>query len=214
VSEPTVHPGTVDRDVASEFPDLRLYWSAVRNVGGRSPREVRDRLRRLADRLHGAEALAMRTRPIPHAYRVFFRHIGIDPDTTRTPIEAATLRRLKQGGLRSQGLLGDALTLAVMETGVGVWALDLAAAEGLLTIRPAREGEPLGDAHPLPAGRLVIADSRGVAAELFGAPAPGRAAARDTPEVVLYAVSVTGVPEIHVEEALYLAGEVLSGGLW
>jgi DNA/RNA-binding domain of Phe-tRNA-synthetase-like protein len=208
--DPEVHLGEVDPAVADEFPHLRLYWCAVRSRGGKSPPEVRDRLRTLADRVRGPEAVAMRTKPIPWAYRVFFRHIGLDPDEVRTPVEAAMLRRLRQGGLRPQGLLPDALTLAVLETGVGVWALDLAAAEGVLTIRAAAEGEPLGEAHPLPAGRLVVADARGAVAELFGDPAPGRAATRHTPEVVLFAVAVGAVPDIHVEEALYLAADVIA----
>ena len=198
-ADPEVHLGAVAPEVADEFPELRLYWSAVRSAGGKSPPEVKERLATLADRLRGPEAVAMRTKPIPWAYRVFFRHIGLDPDEVRTPVEAAVLRRLKHGGFRSQGRLGDALTIATMETGVGIWALDLAAAEGTLEVRPA-----------LPDGRLVVADDRGVVAQLFSAPEPPRAAGRDTPEVVLYAIGVAGVPDIHAEEALYLAAEVLT----
>ena len=209
-ADPEVHRGDTAPDVAEEFPALELFWTAVRAAGGKSPPEIKDRLRTLADRMRGPEAVAMRTKPIPWAYRVFFRHIGLDPDEVRTPVEAVVLRRLKHGGFRSVHRLADALTIATMETGVGVWALDLATAEGVLGIRESREGEALGDAHPLPAGRLVVADERGAAAELFGDPAPGRAAGRDTPEVVLYAISVAGVPSIHVEEALFLASEIIA----
>lgn len=208
--EPAVHEGSVHRDVAAEFPELRLWWSAVPSAGGKSPPEIRQRLKDMSDRMRGPEALAMRSKPIPWAYRVFFRHIGLDPDSVRTPQEAVVLRRLHQGGLRTRGLLPDALTIATMETGIGVWGLDLAAVEGTLTIRETREGEPLGDSHPLPAGRLAVADGRGLVAELFSDPVPGRAAGRDTREVVLYAVSVAGVPDIHVEEAIFTAAEVLA----
>ena len=58
------------------------------------------------------------------AHRVFFRHVGLDPDVVRTPVEAVALRRMTEGGLRPRGLIDDALTVAVLETGVGVWAFD------------------------------------------------------------------------------------------
>jgi DNA/RNA-binding domain of Phe-tRNA-synthetase-like protein len=212
VSDPEVHLGAVDPAVGAEFPELRLHWTAVRSAGGKSPPEIRERLRMLADRLTGPQAVAMRTKPIPWAYRVFFRHIGLDPDEVRTPQEALALQRLKHGGFRSRGRLGDALTIATTETGVGIWALDLSALAGTLTIRESREAEPLGETHALPAGRLVVADDRGIAAELFSDPAAGRAAGRDTPEVVLYAVAVAGIPDIHVEEALFTAAEIVAGG--
>ena len=50
------------------------------------------------------------------------------PTTSRTPVEAAVVDRLLHGGFRSRGLLDDALLLAVVETGVPVWALDDASA--------------------------------------------------------------------------------------
>ena len=54
----------------------------------------------LADRCAAPQAVALRTRPVPWAYRVLFRHLGIDPDVTRTPVEelvrrAAAARRLR-----------------------------------------------------------------------------------------------------------------------
>ena len=35
----------------------------------------------------------MRTKPIPQAYRAFFRQIGLDPDVDRIPSEEAARRR-------------------------------------------------------------------------------------------------------------------------
>ena len=109
----------------------------------------------MADRMHGAEAIAMRGRDVPHAYRVFFRHVGLDPDVVRTPIEAVVLRRMSEGGLRPQGLVADALTVAVLETGVGVQAFD-----GVVGAPRIEEAD----------GRLVIADEQGPLAVLFGEP--------------------------------------------
>ena len=42
----------------------------------------------------------MRERPIPWAYRVFFRQIGLDPDRTRTPVEQLALDRLHDGAFK------------------------------------------------------------------------------------------------------------------
>ena len=107
---------------------------------GRSTPGLRERLRTLSSRFHGAQAIQLRTDPIPHAYRVFYRHVGLDPDTERTPVEAAVVDRLMHGGFRSRGLVEDALLIAVAETGVPLWALDDATLEGALGIRLA--GEP------------------------------------------------------------------------
>ena len=47
----------------------------------------------------------MRTQPIPHAYRAFFRQIGLDPDIDRIPSEEAAVARLLHGGFRSEDLI-------------------------------------------------------------------------------------------------------------
>ena len=75
----------------------------VDGAPGRSPEPVRRRLRDLSDRFYGAHAIHMRERPIPWAYRVFFRQIGLDPDRTRTPVEQLALNRLHDGAFKSRG---------------------------------------------------------------------------------------------------------------
>ena len=133
-----VGAGWVDPEVAAEFPELRLHALTLAARSGRSPEELRERLRRLSDRFRGPQAVVMRQRPVPWAYRVFFRHIGLDPDDHRTPVEALALERLKAGGFRSRSLLDDALTIAVMETGVPVWALDSRSHRGRARPAPGR----------------------------------------------------------------------------
>ena len=104
---------------------------------GRSTPGLRERLKALSSRFYGAQAVQLRTDPIPHAYRVFYRHVGLDPDTERTPVEAAVVNRLLHGGFRSRGLVEDALLVAVAETGVPLWALDEATLDGAIGIRMA-----------------------------------------------------------------------------
>ncbi|HEY8639224.1 MAG TPA: hypothetical protein VIL53_01820 [Solirubrobacterales bacterium] len=109
----------------------------------------------------------MRQRPIPWAYRVFFRQIGLDPDQTRTPIEELALERMKKGAFVSRSQLDDALTIAIVETGVALRAFDADRTEGR-------------GVHP------------------------------KTARITLAALAVKGVPDIAVEEALWLATAALT----
>ena len=210
MSEPEA--GWVDAEVADEFPELRLFELAVDARPGRTPRSVQERLRYLSSRFRGPQAVAQRQQPVPWAYRVFYRHVGLDPDADRTPAEAAMLDRLMHGGFKSDNLLDDALLVALVETGVPIWALDADKVDGTLGVRVAAEGEHLGraeDAPPVPAGRLVVADARSPLAVLFGELAPGHGVTRDTASMRLFSVQVAGVPAIHVEEALFQCSEIL-----
>ncbi len=129
---------------------------------------------------------------MPAAYRVFFRQIGLDPDVVRTPIEAALMERMLRGGFPTGGLIEDVLLIALLDTGVPVWALDADSLDGPLGIRASSEGEVLGrgaDAAELPAGRLVVADSSAALAVLFGE-AAGRTSPR--PHAAADAVRRTG----------------------
>ena len=190
--------GRVAPELEAEFPGLRLVWTAVQARVRASSREVRRRLRVLSDRVGGAGVVAMRTKPIPHAYRAFFRQVGLDPDSARIPSEEAAVRRLLQGRYTSRDTLQDALLIAVVETGVPVWALDAGVVDlASLGIRTAGR-------------RLVVADAMRVHAALFEEPVAGCAPGPGTREIVLYAVGVDGVPAIHLEEALWTATEVLS----
>lgn len=213
--DPDARPGWVSPRLQEEFPQLSLTLADVEVAHplARSPRGVRERLALLSDRFRGGEALVLRQRPVPHAYRVFYRHIGLDPDVTRTPVEGVALERLLHGGLKSNGLLEDALTIAVLETGVAVAAVDADAVTGTLGLRLSGEAERLGEeatAMQLPPGRIVVGDERGPVALLFGEQAPERAVTKATRRVLLYAVAVDGVPPIHVDEALWICRETLT----
>ena len=93
-----------------------------------------------------------------------------------------------------------------------VWALDAATVDGPLGRAHRAPGERLGEgelASDLPAGRLVVADARGPVAVLFGDVAPERVPGRRTTTLRLFSVGVAGVPEVHVEEALWTCAEAL-----
>ena len=208
--EPAPRPGWVAPHLAAEFPGLSLAMVEVDGRPGRSPEPVRHRLRDLSNRLYGAEAIRLRGRPIPWAYRVFYRQIGLDPDRDRTPVEQLVLDRLQDGGFRSRGLPADALTIATIETGVALRCFDADRIVGDLCIRDAAPGERLpGKASELAAGTLTLADETGPVALLFGATAAGREVERDSRRIALAAIAVGAVPTIAVEEALWIAASAL-----
>ena len=95
-----------------------------------------------------------------------------------------------------------------------VWALDAGVVDAdSLGIRTAVAGDRLG-ARPerYPAGRRASWWSRTRRAStrsLFGEPAPATPLDPRTQRIVLFAVGVDGVPAIHVEEALWVATDVL-----
>jgi hypothetical protein len=229
--------GWCERAVEEELPGLRLVHirAAVAHPDRGSPPAVKRGLKELSNRWAGAHAVNLRQRSVPAAYRVFFRHIGLDPDVARTPIEEAMLARMFQGGFYSNNLLADVLLIALVDTGVPVWALDAATLEGPLGIRASREGERLGgspagppvdpSARPtrspdlgsspgapvLPAGQLVVADARSAVAVLFGQIAAHHLPGSGALELELFTLQVPGVSWLHVEEALWMCLEMLEG---
>jgi DNA/RNA-binding domain of Phe-tRNA-synthetase-like protein len=203
--EPVPEQGWVAPHIAAEFPGLGIASITVDGGPGKSAEVVRGRLRDLSDRFYGSHAIHLRERPIPWAYRVFFRQIGLDPDRTRTPIEQLVLERLEDGAFKSVGMPQDALNVAIVETGVALRAFD-GEQVGRLCIRDAGPGESLPEQpDELPQGTLVIADERGPIGRLFGEPAEWSGIERVSRRLTIVAIQVEGVPQISVDEALWMA---------
>ena len=208
--EVTPQPGWIDPALAEEFPGLSIVSTAIETTSGRSPEALRERLRSLSDRIAGAQAIQFRQKPIPWAYRVFFRHIGLDPDTTRTPIEQLIFDRMHDGRFKSRNRVDDSLTIAMVEVGVALRAFDADRVEGRLGLRLSAEGEGFeGRVSPLPDGTIVVADEKRALGILFDRTAEGRGVKRGTRRVLLAAIGVRGVPDIALEEALWVAGSAL-----
>ncbi|HEV3283746.1 MAG TPA: hypothetical protein VG010_06050 [Solirubrobacteraceae bacterium] len=207
--EPTV--GWCAPELAEELPELRLITCEAltmrpQALTSASPSDVRARLRTFSNRFGGARAIGLRREPLPAAYRVFFRQIGLDPDAVPTPIEAAVHERMLRGEFRTAGLLDDVLLIALLDTTIPVWALDADAVDGPLGIRASTAEERLGrsaNAPALPAGRLVVADSSSPLAILFGELAPGHTPVAATRRLTLFSIAVAGVPGLYAEEALW-----------
>ncbi len=201
--------GWVERELADEFPELGLVHAPVQARPGKTPPEVKLRLRALADRYTGGKVIHMRQDAIPWAYRVFSRQVGIDPDTDWTPVEAIAVERLRHGGLKSENIVDDALTIAIADTGVPVLALDADKLIGEPGLRLARPGEELAGVRPLAARQLVVADEARPVAIVLGEVGHDAGVTPDTERMLLCALRVKGVPPIAVEEALWIAAETL-----
>ncbi len=208
--EAAPEPGWIDPTLAEEFPGLSIVSTVLEARTGRSPEALKEQLRFLSDRIAGAQAIQLRQKPIPWAYRVFFRHIGLDPDTTRTPIEQLIFERMHDGRFKSRNRVDDALTIAMVEVGVALRAFDADKVEGRLGLRLSAEREAFeGRVSPLPEGTIVVADEKRALGILFDRTAEGRGVKRGTGRVLVAAIGVRGVPDIALEEALWVAGSTL-----
>jgi DNA/RNA-binding domain of Phe-tRNA-synthetase-like protein len=203
-------PGWIEPGLAEEFPGLTILSTVLESAGGRSPEPLRERLRALSDRIGGAQAIQLRQQPIPWAYRVFFRHIGLDPDTTRTPIEQLIFERIHDGSFKSRNRIEDALTIAMVEVGIALRAFDADRVEGRVGLRLSAEGEAFeGRVSPLPDGTIVVADEQRPLGILFDRTAEGRGVRKGTRRVMMVAIGVRGVPDIALEEGLWVASSAL-----
>ncbi len=211
--DPELERGWVDVELEEEFPGLGLWLTWVRPRSYRSPEAVRVRLRALASRITGGHVIHMRQDHVPWAYRVFWRQVGIDPDTDRTPVEEIALERLRRGGLKSRNLLDDALTISTLETGVPIMAFDAERVGTAIGLRLTGDGELLGGSgRSLSTRQIVLADESRPLAILSGEVSEEHGVTPATREIVLAALAVEGVPRISIEEALWTVAEMLHEG--
>jgi DNA/RNA-binding domain of Phe-tRNA-synthetase-like protein len=206
--DPVLERGWVEDELAEELPGLGLWSTRVRARSGRSPKSVHDRLRVMAGRITGGHVVHMRQDPVPWAYRVLWRKVGLDPDVDRPPAEAIAVERLRAGTLESRNLLDDALVIATLETGVPLMAFDADRVGAELGLRTTGRGESLGQ-RALSSRRIVVADAEHVLATLDGQVAPEHGVTAQTTAMVVAALTARGVPLIAVEEALWTVAETL-----
>ena len=156
----------------------------------------------------------MRREPVPAAYRAFSRHVGLDPDVDRTPVEAVVVERLHaRRAAAARAGRGRAARRRARDRRAAVGARRRPRSTGRSRCAPPGAGERLGEgdlAPDLAAGRLVVADARGPVAVLLGAVADGHGPGARTRRLRVFAVRVAGVPQIHVEEALWACTEALA----
>ena len=210
-AEARLRRGWIEPALKHEFPGLSLATTEVDAEPGRSPRGVKERLRLLSNVVGGRQALSQRREPIASAYRIFFRQIGIDPEESRPPAEAAMLERMRRGGFKSRNIVDDALLIALVETGVPVRAFDADRLQGEPGLRISRPQERLGgNGIELREGTIVIADEQDSIGLVFGETAPERGVWPESRRLILCALQVQGVPDISVDEALWTSADILT----
>ncbi|MDA0183705.1 hypothetical protein OJ997_25575 [Solirubrobacter phytolaccae] len=136
--------------------------------------DLRPRLRSLSDRVPRVAEL--------DPYRIAMNRLGLDEPT---PAEAALKARLIRGGYRSRGVLADALLVATVDTGVGVWATN--------------------DVGPLRVEGMDVVGAT-LRVRVFAAPPVPVSAG----SVTVFALVVPGVSELEVREALWIVRDALA----
>lgn len=196
--------GWIDHTVAREFPALRLRYAVIDAGPTVSPVELRQRLDDLSTRFRAHKAMELPTRPIPSAYRVFLRQVGLDPEAHPSPIEAVTRDRILRGNFPTTHRLADALTVATVESQIAISVLDAELLDLPLGIRAVRAE----DSTELPVGTLVVADANGPAAELLGEPEPHCFVGANTTRTAVMALGVEGIADWMLDDALWRVAEI------
>ncbi|MCX6394696.1 MAG: hypothetical protein NTY57_07610 [Solirubrobacterales bacterium] len=196
--------GSVTEELAAELPGIGILWVAVQ--GGARPDSLGLQLEldHAADRITGATAVLANTEPVSAHYRALRAQLGMDPDTGSGTLESIVRRRLLEGGFRPNGIPGDALALATLETGVPLWALAL---------EPAQTGDPT----IVPAlfldvdkktGAVSIFNGELPVCVLFGEPAAEAVVAKKSESYVVVALVAPGVLSEVCELAVERAAEL------
>lgn len=192
-----IEVGWVDHRLAREFPELTLRYIVVDAGLEPSPPELLGQLADLSTRFRGRQAMALPTKPVPSAYRAFFRQVGLDPDVYRNPAEAISYDRNLRGTFPSFNRVSDAITATSVETHVALGALDADPLSGPLGIRPGEDGV------------LGIVDADRTISPLFGRPDHPFAPSTQTQRMAITAVGVTGIPGWIVDHALWRVADHL-----
>lgn len=196
--------GWVDHVVAREFPGLRLRYTVIPARPEASPAELKDRLADLSNRYLGFHAMSLPRQPIPTAYRVFLRQVGLDPDTQPSPVEAASRERIVRGSFASHDRICDALTIATVESQVALSVVDADSVELPLGIRPVRAD----DHSDLALGTLALADANREIASLFGSPRLDCEVGPRTRSVAAAAIGVEGIADWMLDDALWRFADI------
>lgn len=194
--------------VEEAHPGLQLLELTVPLGDRRKTPTVRDRLERLSTSVVGDDLLNARRSQVPGAFRALYLDLGRDPDLDPPPYEATLYRRMAAGGFFARGMPEDALLIALIETGVALWAVDADRVDGPLRLVHAdpRDAEPGARAEA-----IAVVDDRGIVADVGREPRATRAVSRRTVRVTLFGVQPPGVTDVHVHEAFWLCASFVRG---
>ncbi len=210
--EAAPEPGWVDPVLAEEFPGLSISRDHPRRRLGPQPRR-RSR--------SGCASSATASAALRRSSCASGRSPGPTASSSVTSASTPTRPRPRSSSWRwtacataafgAENRLDDALTIAIAEVGVALLAFDADRVEGRLGLRLSVEGERF-EGRALAAARGHDRDRRRAAAPR-GALRPDRRGERGstsrTERTALVAIGVKGVPDIALEEALWLAASAM-----
>lgn len=197
----TIEIGWIDHKLAAEFPELCLRYVVLDAQLEASPPELVGQLADLSTRFRGQQAIALPTKPVPSAYRAFFRQVGLDPDVHRNPVEAVSYDRIMRGHFPSFNRVTDAIRATIVETHIALGALDADTLSTPLGIRPAEDGV------------LSVVDADKTLGPLFGPPEHDFQPNPRTQRVAVTAVGVAGIPMWKIDHALWRVADHLGFAL-
>lgn len=188
----------VAEELREDFPRLKAWcmWQGV--PSRKSTRQAKERLAEMDDRVRGAPVGQFRTHAVAQAYRGFARQIGLDPDVDRSPLDQAIVQRLAAGRYATAGRVTDALRIAMLETGIPLWAIDGAHVHGWLRVRSDEQG------------RLVLCDDLRELTMLMADPPEDLQPHKRTETVIVYALTVGQVAPAAAEEAFWHVRQLVS----
>lgn len=189
--------GWIDHRVAAEFPDLDLRYVVLETGLEPSPPEMRGQLADMSTRFRGPQAMSLPSKPVPSAYRAFFRQVGLDPEVVRNPAEAVSYDRIMRGTFRSYNRVADAIVATIVETHIALGALDADTLSEPLGIRPGDDGV------------LNIVDADHTIGALFDRPLAEFEPTLHTRRIAITAVGVAGVHAWQLDYALWRVADLL-----
>ena len=98
--DPVLERGWVEDELAEELPGLGLWSTRVRARRAAARTACATACGSWPGRITGGHVVHMRQDPVPWAYRVLWRKVGLDPDVDRPPAEAIAVERLQRGHAR------------------------------------------------------------------------------------------------------------------
>lgn len=156
---------SIDRHLASEYPDLEIVALVIANVEvERTSAELETLKKQIAGEIEGKYDLeALKNDQRIRRYRDFFWSLGIDPTKIR-PASEALIRRILQGKpIPRINTAVDAYNLASVKHNVAIGSFDLNRFDGPLLMRRASQDEKflgIGMERPktLSGDEIVISD--------------------------------------------------------
>lgn len=206
----------INTDAKRSFPELKTGIAVIRNVDiNKTHTQLEQQKAQLLSKFKSLTTEEINQFPTIVAYRNLFKKFGADWHSHR-PSPEALLRRLAQGkGLYTVNTLVDAYNLAVIETKLGMSAMDLDQLQLPVTLRTAQSNEQillLGEQTPstVQEGSLIYADTQNILTMDFNyRDSDHTKVTTDTKNILLFIDGCQGIETGEIESGLQRATSLI-----